>query len=71
MKKKIRCPECGEDTIIMWCSGEMGYYVTYDESRREIVRDGIAYNEVDFDTYACSCGYETTRDMDILVEVRE
>tara|TARA_R100000008_G_scaffold66268_1_gene43268 strand:+ start:185 stop:400 length:216 start_codon:yes stop_codon:yes gene_type:complete len=71
MKKKIRCPECGENGIIMWCSGEMGYHVRYDKYRKEIVSDGIEYDEVSFEVYTCSCGYETTRGIDILVEVRE
>ena len=71
MKMKIKCPECGDTCLTKWCSGEMGYNIVYDKYSKEITRNGLEYDEVSFDTYSCGCGYETTNDSDILVEVKE
>ena len=69
-KKKIKCPKCGDTWFTMWCSGEIGYNIRYDE-KSGIISNGIEYEEVAFELYSCGCGYETTNENDILVVVRE
>jgi len=73
MKKKIRCPECSDTWITMWRSGEMGYRAYYDEILQEVTydEDTLEYDELAFEIFSCSCGYQTKDDSDILVEVKE
>ena len=72
MKIKIRCPKCDdEDGITMWRSGECGYTVYYHKEYNEIHYDHLEYDELSFETFSCHCGYTTTDEKDLLVEVRE
>ena len=72
MKKKIKCPECGdEDGITMWRNGSNGYSVYYHKEYDEIHYDHLEYDELDFETFTCHCGYENTDESKFLVEVRE
>ena len=71
MKKKIKCPECGdEDGITMWRSGECGYTV-YLTDHGDIGYDHLEYDELSFETFSCHCGYENVDESKFIVEVDE
>ena len=72
MKKKIRCPKCGGDDshITMWRNGSNGYTV-YLTDHGDIEYDHLEYDELNFETFSCDCGYENTDESKFLVEVRE
>ena len=72
MKKKIKCPECGdEDGITMWRNGSNGYTVYYNENYDEIHYDSLDFDELSFETFSCDCGYESDDEKKFLVEVSE
>ena len=71
MDKQIKCPKCGEDSITLWMKGVQGYPVSLD--RRGEIKDEIMeatatpeYNEMSFETFSCSCGYETQDEQDVI-----
>ena len=72
MTKKMRCPKCeteDEGDFTVWKKGDVGYTVYFDGTTIEA--DEESYYELYMDVISCQCGYESNRQSDFMVEVRE
>tara|TARA_Y100000361_G_scaffold30915_1_gene25789 strand:+ start:10614 stop:10832 length:219 start_codon:yes stop_codon:yes gene_type:complete len=72
MTKKMKCPKCeteDEGDFTVWKRGSAGFTVYFDGTN--INADDERWTDLCFDAISCQCGYESQREADFLVEVRE
>ncbi len=72
MSKKMKCPKCGtedEGDFTVWKKGSGGFSVEFNGY--DIDPDDERWTDLYFEAISCQCGYESQRESDFLVEVRE